>query len=877
LPKKPLSETPMMKQYLRIKAEHQDAILLFRMGDFYEMFFDDAVTASRVLGLTLTARSKEKGEKIPLAGVPHHSVDGYIKKLILAGHRVAVCDQLEDPKQAKGLVDRGVTRVITAGTVTDELLPDERASNYLAAVCPRSKECGVAWVDLSTGRFLVEEVPPDRALDELARIGPAECLYPEGLSARNARLVRDIESATTAQARPEWVFDRRNALKALHNHFGVASLDGFGCGDLRPGACAAGAVIEYLNETQRTSLAHIDRLEKFVDSRHLLIDGTTQRSLELVRTMRSGERTGSLLWVMDKTVTTMGARLLHEWLLSPLREPEAIRRRQDGVTVFVEDPDLREDVRAVLERMYDVERIAAKISTGRANARDLVALRQSARMVPAVRAPIEGRDVPILTELAGRLDPLEDVVGLVGRAIAADPPAALREGGMIRPGYHEELDELRSIRRDAQAWMARYQADESRRTGIDTLKVGFNQVFGYYIEVTHANADKVPDNYVRKQTLKNAERYITPELKEYETKVLTSGERADQLEYDLFVEVRETVAAETRRILAVARALAELDVLAGLGHLAAEHRYCRPVVDDSHKLLIRDGRHPVLERTLEGEPFVPNDTALDGTDEVIAIITGPNMAGKSTYIRQIALIVLMAHMGSFVPAREAEIGACDRVFSRVGASDEISRAQSTFMVEMNETANILNNATDRSLIVLDEVGRGTSTYDGVSIAWAVSEYIHERIEARTLFATHYHELTALEAVLPKARNYNVAVREWEDEVIFLRKIVEGGTDKSYGIHVAKLAGVPRSIIDRAKKILVQLESSNLDDQDRPRIAPVRVKAKKPREMQMTLFRSPHEATIDALRKLNTETLSPLEALMKLQSLQEEIRRRERRE
>ena len=874
---KPLSQTPMMRQYKRIKAEHQDAILLFRMGDFYEMFFDDAVTASRVLGLTLTARSKEKGEKIPLAGVPHHAVDGYIKKLITAGYRVAVCDQLEDPKQAKGIVDRGVTRVITAGTLTDDLLPDQRASHYLAAVCPRSKECGIAWVDLSTGRFFVEDVPPDRLTDELARIGPAECLYPEGLPARNARLVRELEHVATVQARPEWIFDRRNALKALYKHFEVASLDGFGCGDLGAGLSAAGAVIEYLNETQRTSLGHIDRLERFVDDQHLLIDRATKRSLELVETMRSGERAGSLLWVLDRTVTPMGARRVREWLLSPLRSADAVLRRQEAVAAFVDDPDLRDDVRAVLERMSDIERIAAKISTGRANARDLVALRGSAELLPALRRRIEPCGPERLRSLAEQLDPLADVAGLIARSITDDPPAVLREGRMIRAGYHEELDELRGIRRDGQAWIARYQAAESRRTRIDNLKVGFNQVFGYYIEVTHANAGKVPDNYTRKQTLKNAERYITPELKEYETKVLTAAERADQLEYDLFTEVRETVAAQAGRILSVARAVAELDALAGLAHVAAANRYCRPAVNDSRRLLIQDGRHPVLEQTLEGEAFVPNDSMLDGEEQVMAIVTGPNMAGKSTYIRQVALIVLMAQMGSFVPAKSAEIGAADRLFARVGASDEIARAQSTFMVEMSETANILNNATDRSLIVLDEVGRGTSTYDGVSIAWAVSEYIHEKVGARTLFATHYHELTALESILPRAKNYNVAVREWEDEVIFLRKIVEGGTDKSYGVHVAKLAGVPKSIVERAKKILAQLEASNLDDQDRPRIAPVRVKAKKPSEMQLTLFRSPHEATLDAIKKLNTETLSPLEALMKLQSLKEEILRRERGE
>ncbi len=869
------SQTPVMQQYLRIKAEHQDAVLLFRMGDFYEMFFDDAVTASRVLGLTLTSRSKEKAGEIPLAGVPYHSGDGYIKKLVTAGYRVAICDQLQDPKEAKGVVDRGVTRVITAGTVTDELLPDQRSSNYLAAICPRSKECGLAWVDISTGRFFVQEVHHQRLTDELARIGPAECLYPEGLTAKNARLVRELEQTAAASPRAEWVFDRRNAARALHKHFGVTSLDGFGCGDLNSGICAAGAIIQYLNETQRTSLAHVERIEKFVDADYLLIDRATKRSLELVETMRGGERRGSLLWVLDRTVTPMGARLMREWLLSPLRSSARIRRRQDAVAEFASHTDLRQGVRQVLERMPDVERIAAQISTGRANGRDLAALRRSAQMLPELRRLIEQREPEVLGALGRRLDPLDDIASLIARAIVDDPPTAMREGGIIRPGYNAELDDLRSLKRQGKSWIANYQAEQARRTGIDSLKVGFNQVFGYYIEVTHTHAEKVPDDYVRKQTLKNAERYITPELKEHETKVLTSGEKADQLEYDLLVEVRESVSAETRRILSVARAAAELDALSALGHIATEYRYCRPVVDDSRKLLIKDGRHPVLEHTLEGERFVPNDSMLDGEEQMMAIITGPNMAGKSTYIRQVALIALMAQMGSFVPAKSAEIGVCDRIFARVGASDEISRAQSTFMVEMNETANILNNATDRSLIVLDEIGRGTSTYDGVSIAWAVSEYIHENTAARTLFATHYHDLTALDALLPKARNYNVAVREWEDEVIFLRKIVEGGTDKSYGVHVAKLAGIPKKIIIRAKKILAQLEASSLDDQDQPRIAPIKAKKKTPREMQMSLFRSPHQATIDALKEVATDTLSPVEALMKLQQFKEEILRREK--
>jgi len=876
--------TPMMKQYQKMKKLHPEAILFFRMGDFYEMFFEDAQTASRVLGLTLTARDKGTSA-IPMAGVPHHSADGYIRKLISAGFKVAVCDQVQDPKEAKGLVDRDVTRVITPGTLTDDPLLDAKQPNFLAAVCPGPGTMGLAWADLSTGKFFVQDVPGGEAdagltelLNALARVSPAECLVPENLYRSEDPFIVQLRAAGPGMITPraDWIFDRETSDRALREHFQVATLEGFGCARLQSGIGAAGAVLDYLKETQKASLAHITRLQAFHREDFAILDRTTQVSLELVEQMRTKDRRGTLLWVLDQTVTPMGARLLREWVLSPLRQAAAINHRLDGVEALVKDALRREEVRDQLKPVADLERISARISCGRANPRDLAAVAPSARALPAMREQLAETSAAMLKDIRERIDPLDDLAARIEAVLVAAPPTGIKDGGIIRPGHHAELDELRRLRSEGKAWIQEFRRREAKRTGIETLKVGFNNVFGYYIEVTHANAGKVPADYQRKQTLKNAERYITPELKEYESKVLHADERAKEIEQRLFLELRDELAQQAPRIQATARALAELDLLANLAQVAAEHRYCRPQVDDGRQLVMVDSRHPVVEQTLEEESFVPNDLGLDGQEEQIVILTGPNMAGKSTYIRQVALIVLMAQMGSFVPAKRAHLGAVDRLFTRVGASDELARGQSTFMVEMIEAANILNHATDRSLIILDEVGRGTSTFDGVSIAWAVTEYIHEHLHARTLFATHYHELTELPLVVPTAKNYNVAVQEWGDEVVFLRKIIPGGTDKSYGIHVARLAGIPKEVIERAKVILVNLEAETLDPDNLPKFAPSKARAKKSGLAQLSLFSSPHQPTIEKLKQLEPEKLTPLEALQKLHELKGEVKERERK-
>jgi len=849
--------------------------LLFRMGDFYEMFYEDAKAASRALGLTLTSRFK--GEKaVPMAGVPYHALQGYLQKLIRAGFRVAICEQVQDPKDATGVVDRDVTRIVTAGTLTEDSLLDERQNNFLASLCPSGKMVGLAWVDLSTGKFIAEDIDRSVLMDELVRISPSEVLVPESFEHDEQKTVEEIHSQinATVTSRPDWAFDRETALRTLLDHFHVHSLDGFGCSDLQSAISSAGGVIEYLNETQKTSLAHINRIEPFVSGRFVLLDRATRQSLELVETIRTRSRENTLLWVLDQTTTAMGARLMRSWVLYPLREVKTILHRQEGVAELVSNTKICNALRDQLKKVHDLERLAARVSCGRANARDLLAVRNSLQSLPKLCQALADAKAPVLRTMNDKPDLLDDVRELIASSIAEDPPPTLRDGGLIRSGYNAELDELLSIRRDGQKWMANFQANEIKRTGIDTLKVGFNKVFGYYLEITHANQDKVPTDYTRKQTLKNAERYITPELKEYEQKVLTADERAKSLEYGLFQEIREQVAKEAARLQNMAATIATLDALASLAYVAVLNNYTQPEIDDSLSMNITDGQHPVLQQTLTGEKFVPNDVVLDDNEHQIIIITGPNMAGKSTYIRQVAVLVLMAQMGSFIPAKKAQIGIVDRLFTRVGASDELSRGQSTFMVEMNETANILNNATPRSLIVLDEVGRGTSTFDGVSIAWAVTEYIHEHVHARTLFATHYHELTELSLVIPNACNYNIAVREWKDEIVFLRKIIEGATDKSYGIHVARLAGIPREVIDRARIILAHLEKDHLTSEDKPSFAPSKVKARKPRDVQLSFFGSIHESTIDAIKKLKLDEMTPLEALAALHRFKEEIKRRE---
>ena len=859
--------TPAMQQYKRLKSQYPDAILFFRMGDFYEMFYDDARTASKVLGLALTSRSKGEGA-VPMAGVPYHALDTYLAKMIRAGYRVAICDQVEDPALAKGLVKRDITRLVTPGTLTDDALLDDKENNFLAAVHLVGQQAGLAWVDLSTGAFFARDLARQALLDELTRLRPRECLMAEGASEAAAGLVAEIREVTGAlvSERSAFVFDRDEAERLLLAHFAAASLDGFGVADLACGISAAGAIIDYLQETQRTSCAHIRRIERVENGRWLHLDETTQRSLELVETLRDRRRENSLIWVLDRTTTAAGARLLRQWILCPLARREAIEARLGAIEELLAARELRVELTKHLADTSDIERIVGRVATSRAGPRDMLALGKTLAQIPAVKARLTARQSDLLAEIEAGLDLLGDVRELLAAAIADDAPLKLADGGVIKPGYNAEVDRLRDIGSSGARWLAEFQAGEIRRTGIPTLKVGFNKVFGYYIEITNTHRDRVPAEYIRKQTIKSAERYITPQLKDHEVEVLTAEEKAKALEARLFEEVRVRVAGEIPRLQKTADALARLDVLLSLARVASDRGYTKPRIVDEPVLDIRDGKHPVLEQIL-GSEFVPNDVTLGGEAPRVGLITGPNMAGKSTYIRQTALLALMAHMGSYLPARSATVGLVDRIFTRVGAADELARGRSTFMVEMTETANILNNATARSLVILDEVGRGTSTFDGVALAWAVTEHIARGIGCRTLFATHYHELTELAEILEGVANFNVAVREWQDQVVFLHKIVAGGTDKSYGVHVARLAGVPKEVVDRARQILTELEAAHLDPSGKPRIAPA-APGPSVRTVQLTLFEGAGSAIVQELNRLDLDRLTPLEALAKLKELKD---------
>jgi len=809
--------TPMMERYLEVKRQNPGALLLFRMGDFYELFYEDARTAARLLNLTLTSRDKGSPNPVPMAGFPYHALNNYLQKLIYAGCRVAVCEQVEDPKLAKGLVKREVTRVVTPGTLTDDALLDPRASNFLAGICFTKERVGLAWLELSAGRFVTTDLDPQYLADELARLQPAECVVPEGTATDPVRGRLVAREHMLLSERPAWAFSHVECRRRLLEHFGTATLEGFDLDADSPGIAAAGALLEYVQETQKSALGHIVRLEPYRRGTTLVMDEATRRSLELTQTLRDGSREGSLLGVIDDTVTPMGARLLADWLSNPLTEIDAINARLDAVEEFTRDPVLCREIRDQLEETYDMQRLTARIATGRASPRDLGFLARTLSLLPKLKAKLAGRKAPLLARLESELDLCAEVRTEIDAALVDEPPLAVTEGGIIRDGFHAELDEQRALARGGKEWIARYQAEEIERTGIPNLKVGFNRVFGYYLEVTAAQADKVPADYVRKQTLKNQERYITPPLKEHEEKVLRAEERAVSLEQELFGALRDRVGRESPRLQTTAAVLAEVDVLAGLAVLASRHRYCRPELTAEPLLDVREGRHPVLDQLKPTGEFVPNDLFLGNGHGRVQIITGPNMAGKSTYIRQAALLTILAQMGSFVPASEARVGIADRVFARVGASDELGKGQSTFMVEMTETARILNAATARSLVILDEIGRGTSTYDGISLAWAITEHLHDVVGCRTLFATHYHELTELTQTLTAAANWNVAVREEADDVIFLHKIVEGAADKSYGIHVARLAGVPRGVIERAGTILASLEAEHLDESGRPKV------------------------------------------------------------
>jgi DNA mismatch repair protein MutS len=818
----------MMQQYREARERHPGMLLLFRMGDFYELFDEDAATAARELGLTLTSRDKT----IPMAGFPHHQLENYLHRLLQAGHRVAVCDQVEDPAQAKGLVRREVTRVVTPGTITEDNLLDPRRPNHLVALLRGKESAGLAWLDLSTGQFHAADIAWERLADELGRLNAAEFLCAERDAGPVAELLRPL-TAVTLTGRPDWTFEADSARAGLFRHFGVATLAGFGFEDGQPCLCAAGALLLYVQETLKADLAHIRRLQAFRCEHYLLLDDVTRRGLELTRTLREGKREGSLLAVLDRTVTAMGARLLHDWLLTPLTERPAIESRLDAVAELIAENDLRRDLREGLVEILDLQRLTARVSTGRASPRDLGAIGRTLRLLPRLKARITARRAGLLRRLEADLELCPDLRTVLDAALVDEPPLSSKEGGLIRPGYDASLDELRQVMRGGKEWIARFQTQEISRTGINSLKVGFNKVFGYYIEITHTHASKIPADYQRKQTLKNAERYITPELKEYEEKVLSAEEKSHEREHELFTALRDQVAAQTGRLLQTGEVLAHLDVLAGLADLAVSRQYVRPELLDEAVLDIEDGRHPVLEQTLPPGTFVPNDVHLGADDGMLWLITGPNMSGKSTFIRQVALLTLLAQMGSFVPARKARIGCADRIFTRVGASDELGRGQSTFMVEMTEAANILNNAGPRSLVILDEIGRGTSTYDGVSLAWAITEHLHNQVGCRALFASHYHELAQLAETLPGLRNHNVLVREYQEEIVFLHQIAPGSADKSYGIHVARLAGVPREVLDRAKQVLAELESHHLD-KELP-LPPRRRHRKVPRDLQPGLF------------------------------------------
>jgi DNA mismatch repair protein MutS len=850
------SATPMMQQHRELKARDPEALLLFRMGDFYEMFGDDAQRAAPLLGLALTTRDKGPNAQ-PMAGFPHPALESYLAKIVQHGLRAAVCEQVEDPKYAKGLVKREVVRVVSPGTLTDESLLDPRAANYLAAVVESRGKLGLAWVELSTGEFSLAEVARLELADEIARLAPAEILLSEtSLDSPWVRALRGITPAAIT-TRPSWDFQPDEAKQALFAQFGTTTLGGFGIDDDAIEVAAAGALVAYLRETQKSAVGHLTKIVPHRRGRTMALDEMTRRSLELTKTLREGRRDGSLLDVIDRTVTPMGARLLGQWLTSPLTDLNAIQDRHAAVGEFVSDPGLRADLRDGLGRSNDLERLASRVGTGRATPRDLAALARTLALLPRIKARLTARRSGLLNELEAKLELCPEVRESIEAALVDDPPLALKEGGLIREGYHPTLDELRETAKGGKTWIARFQAEQIRRTGINSLKVGFNKVFGYYIEITNAHGAKVPPDYIRKQTVKNAERYITPELKEYEDKVLRAEDRACELEYELFITLRDRVAAEAPRLVQAGGVLANVDVLCGLAELAAKQGYARPEMTVEPILRIEAGRHPVLDACLPQGEFVPNDVALGADAGTILLLTGPNMAGKSTYIRQVALTAILAQMGSFVPARRATIGIVDRLFARVGATDELGRGMSTFMVEMTETANILHNATDRSLVILDEIGRGTSTFDGVSLAWAIAEHLHDHVRARTLFATHYHELVDLEKTKPGLRNANVAVNESDGEIVFLHRIMPGGADQSYGIHVARLAGVPASVLDRARAVLGFLEKQHVLDAA-PEM-PIR-KVKTGRALQSSLFAALPEPLVEELRGVDPSELSPNEAI-----------------
>ncbi|PAV11329.1 DNA mismatch repair protein MutS [Methanosarcina spelaei] len=890
--------TPAMRQYYEAKQAYPDTLIFFRMGDFYESFGEDAKTIAKELEITLTARGKDKsGERMPLAGIPYHAIDTYLPRLINKGYKVAICEQLEDPKKAKGVVKRGVVRVVTPGTAIDSSMFSDASNNYLMAVAGREIgksgkhaekeiEIGVSFLDISTGEFFTTQFRDsesfEKLLSELARMRPSECILPPSLYG-NTDLAERLRAQTIVQEFAPDISGAKEAGERLKTHFKVATLEGMGCENLDFAVYSACAALEYAQTTQMRELTHINTLRTYSNSEFMVLDSVTLRNLEIVKNVRDEGDENSLYRVLNSTKTPMGSRILKKWFLKPLLSVEKINHRLDAVQELSANPLLRYDIRNWLSEVRDIERLVGRVVYGNSNARDLVSLKKSLEALPSVRDSlldkVESEDLNEIAVGLASFSELENLTEIIDRAIVDEPPLSVREGGMIKSGYSEELDELKDIASNSKQWIANFQQKERERSGIKSLKVGYNKVFGYYIEVTNANSSQVPDDYIRKQTMSNAERFFTPELKEKESLILTANEKAIALEYEIFTEIVQTLSAHSKELQETAERIGTLDVLADLAEVAENNNYIRPQLTDDCKILIRDGRHPVVENTVHGG-FVPNDTEVDCKENQFLLVTGPNMAGKSTYMRQIALIAIMAQVGSFVPASYASIGIIDQVFTRIGAFDDLASGQSTFMVEMVELANILNNASPRSLVLLDEIGRGTSTYDGYSIAKAVVEFLHNRgkVGVRALFATHYHQLTALEEKLKRVKNYHIAVKEEGHELVFLRKIVPGATDRSYGIQVARLAGVPEKVIERANEILKELERENvLEEAEDGNNGKKRKSKATARYTQMMLFdpgnNGENSAEVNrpspvetALRKLNVEEMTPIEALNKLHEL-----------
>ncbi len=861
-----------MEQYLKIKSDHRDAVLLYRMGDFYETFYDDAKIISRVLGIALTKRAHGKSAQVPLAGFPFHALDNHLHKLVRAGYRVAICEQVEDPKLAKGVVKREVIEIVTPGATLSERLLDHKTNNYLGAVFIEGDQAGLAFADVSTGEFIATSISGQELREQLLSFQPREILLAESqFEALQNRIATTTDLMFTR--RDDWVFSTDYGREILLNHFHTHSLKGFGVEDNPLMVMVAGAVLNYLQENYKNSLEHIRELRLLNLSDYMVLDDSTRRNLEISNTLRENIGGNTLLSVLDETCTPMGGRLLRNWMTRPLRNVAAIQQRLDLVEELFSAEETRSELRKILKSCSDLERLTGKIATGRANGRDLIHLRNSLQIIPDLQTAIGDSGLKNLQKAFADLSTVPQVSELITKSIVDEPPPTIKEGGLLKSGFNSELDELKEIASGGKKWLAELQEKERKRTGIQTLKVNFNKVFGYYIEITKANYDKIPEDYIRKQTLVNAERFITPELKEKEEKILGAEEKLKSMEYELFQRVREEITRYTETIQQSSRLIARLDCLCSLAAVAVENNYQRPQVDESRKLLIKEGRHPVVEKFMApGEEFVSNDTELDPEEEQLWIITGPNMAGKSTFLRQVGLIVFMAQIGSFVPAKQARVGVVDRIFTRVGASDNLASGESTFLVEMNETANILNNASDRSLILLDEIGRGTSTFDGLSIAWAVAEHLHQekRIRAKTLFATHYHELTELALLFPRIRNYNVAVEEWDDQIIFVRKIVPGGTDNSYGIHVAQMAGLPQQVIERAREILSNLEANELTPNRLPKLAR-KQHGRQTDVNQLSLFTPQKPSVVEQkLKSIDINKLTPVDALVRLNELKKMV-------